>query len=90
MEQINRRAWVSGTVQGVWFRVSTQKEAQRLQVNGYAKNLPDGRVEVLMSGNQKAIEALSQWLHLGPPLAQVTQVVFEDLPYQPMERFYTA
>lgn len=90
MAQINRRAWVSGIVQGVWYRASTRTEAQRLQVNGYAKNLPDGRVEVLMSGNRTAVEALSQWLQVGPPRATVTQVIFEDLPFEERDGFDTA
>lgn len=90
MDQINRRAWVSGIVQGVWYRASTRTEAKRLQVNGYAKNLPDGRVEVLMSGSRDAVETLSQWLQVGPPRAKVTQVIFEDLPFEQREGFDTA
>jgi len=59
-------------------------------VNGYAKNLPDGRVEVLMSGNRDAVEALCQWLQVGPPRAKVTQVIFEDLPFEQRVGFDTA
>jgi len=66
---------VSGRVQGVWFRDSTRREAERLGITGYAINLPDGNVEVLAWGLQEAIELLEAWLHEGPPLARVERVV---------------
>ncbi len=62
---------VSGKVQGVFFRASTRAEAQRLGLCGYAKNLADGRVEVLAVGTDNALEQLAQWLHHGPPQARV-------------------
>jgi acylphosphatase len=62
---------VSGKVQGVFFRASTRAQAQRLGLCGYAKNLPDGGVEVVVSGNTNAIEELAQWLEHGPPQARV-------------------
>lgn len=71
---ICRRCWVSGRVQGVWFRGSTQREANELGVTGYARNLPDGRVEVLACGPQAAVDALCEWLQQGPTLARVSEV----------------
>ena len=68
------RFLVSGKVQGVWFRASTRDVAVRLGLCGYAKNLPDGRVEVLAAGDAIAIEALATWLRHGPPLACVDAV----------------
>jgi acylphosphatase len=65
---------VRGRVQGVWFRDSTRREAHRLEINGHAINLPDGDVEVLAVGSARALEELEQWLHVGPPLARVTNV----------------
>ena len=65
---------VEGRVQGVWFRDSTWREAQRLEISGHAINLPDGNVEVLAVGSVRALEELQQWLHVGPPLARVTNV----------------
>jgi len=65
---------VSGRVQGVWFRASTQAKAQELGVTGYAKNLPDGDVEVLACGSQDVLSRLRAWLHLGPPAARVDGV----------------
>lgn len=65
---------VSGRVQGVWFRASTQREARRLGVTGYARNLADGRVEVLACGNDAAVAELKEWLWQGPTAAAVDNV----------------
>lgn len=65
------RFLVSGKVQGVWFRASARDVAVQLGLRGYARNLPDGRVEVLAAGDATAIEALATWLRQGPPLARV-------------------
>jgi acylphosphatase len=66
---------VSGRVQGVFFRASTRHEALRLGLNGYARNLTDGRVEVVASGSAEALAELEQWLWEGPPAARVDDVV---------------
>lgn len=71
---------VSGRVQGVWFRAATQQQARRLGVTGYARNLSDGRVEVLACGKPEAVGALVDWLHQGPRDARVTRVDVEALP----------
>ncbi|MCS7087570.1 MAG: acylphosphatase [Thermoflexales bacterium] len=73
-EQRQLHAIVHGVVQGVNFRYSTQREAQRLGVTGWVRNLPDGTVEVLAEGTQPALEALLSFLHKGPPAARVTHV----------------
>ena len=52
-----RQCWVSGRVQGVYFRGATQRRAEELGVTGYARNLPDGRVEVLACGAAEAVAA---------------------------------
>ncbi|WP_447957983.1 acylphosphatase [Vreelandella sp. EE7] len=75
----NVRAWVSGKVQGVHYRSSTQQQARTKGVTGYAKNLPDGRVEVLMCGDAEAVTALGEWLWQGPANAHVTEVSFEEV-----------
>jgi len=71
---IARRCFVSGRVQGVFFRASTRAKALQLGCSGYARNLPDGRVEVLVVGDAIAAQALIDWLWIGPPSAHVTQV----------------
>lgn len=65
---------VRGRVQGVAFRYYTHKEAQKLGINGWAKNLKDGRVEVLACGEASAVERFALWLHQGPPAARVEEV----------------
>lgn len=69
---------VSGKVQGVFFRASAREQALELDLRGYAKNLPDGRVEVLAAGSDAALDALAAWLRQGPPLARVDDL--ERLP----------
>lgn len=74
MAEVCKRAFVEGRVQGVWFRGSTQEKARSLGLMGWVRNLPDGRVEVLMRGSESAIAELEHWLQLGPPLARVDRV----------------
>lgn len=71
---IARRCYVSGRVQGVFYRASTRQRAQELGCRGYARNLPDGRVEVLAVGEPAAVHALIEWLREGPPAAHVMEV----------------
>jgi len=69
------RCLVTGLVQGVWFRGSTRTQAQSLGITGYARNLVDGRVEVFACGDPEVLAVLRNWLHEGPPSAQVDSVV---------------
>ena len=69
---------VTGDVQGVFFRATTQAVTERLGVNGHAVNLLDGSVEVRACGDHAAIEELSRWLHKGPRMASVTGVAESD------------
>ena len=69
-----RRFLVSGRVQGVAYRVWTLDQAERLGLTGWARNLPDGRVEVVARGSRDAVEALRDALSEGPPAASVTAV----------------
>lgn len=75
---IVRRARVTGRVQGVFFRASTAERARELGLRGYARNLPDGSVEVLAGGSAAAVAALLEWLRHGPPLARVEAVEVAD------------
>jgi acylphosphatase len=61
-------------VQGVFFRASTVNVAAKLGIRGFARNLPDGRVEVLALGEPEALSSLAAWLRQGPPLASVASV----------------
>lgn len=71
------RFLVSGRVQGVSFRAYTRAQANALDLRGHARNLSDGRVEVLAVGDAAAIDRLAEWLQHGPPLARVEAVARE-------------
>lgn len=85
-----RKFWVSGRVQGVFFRAATQQRARELGLSGYAKNLRDGRVEVLACGPREALSELHEWLWQGPPAANVSAVDSEDSDDLPPQGFSTA
>jgi acylphosphatase len=74
VSEVTRRFRVTGKVQGVYFRHSTRLEAERLALSGYARNLPDGSVEVAVRGPACAVGELHQWLHRGPKSARVAAV----------------
>lgn len=76
---VRKRALVSGRVQGVFFRDSCRREAERVGVTGSARNLDDGRVEVIAEGDEDAVEALIDWCREGSPQSQVKSVEVEDL-----------
>jgi acylphosphatase len=86
---IAKRCLVGGRVQGVFFRKSTQQQAQQLGVTGYANNLPDGRVEVLAVGEPEAVDALVKWLWQGSAASHVTSVDVEDIAPPAVTDFFT-
>jgi acylphosphatase len=65
-------------VQGVYYRAATVEEAARLELDGWVKNLADGRVEVVAAGEPAALAALARWLWKGPPAARVDAVQVEE------------
>lgn len=77
---IRRRVLVSGLVQGVWFRDSCRAEARRIRVDGWVRNLDDGRVEAVFEGPADDVLTMVNWCQSGPPRAQVStiEVVEED------------
>jgi acylphosphatase len=82
--------WVSGRVQGVYYRGSAAQRAHELGITGYARNLPDGRVEVLACGEEEAVQAFVKWLWVGSSTSRVTAVEVRDAPCdQPPEDFRT-
>nr|WP_321255157.1 acylphosphatase [uncultured Pseudodesulfovibrio sp.] len=68
------RATIHGKVQGVWFRAWTRDTARELGVTGWARNLPDGNVEVLAQGTPELLDKFKHSLWDGPPLARVTKI----------------
>ena len=79
--------FVSGKVQGVWFRAFTQQQALAANVSGWAKNLSDGRVEFMLSGAADDLLAVCKALHQGPEHARVDRVDVETLAYKELSGF---
>ena len=79
--RVRAHLFISGRVQGVGFRASTEEEAKRIGgVSGWVKNLADGRVEAVIQGPHDKVDALVQWCRKGPPSAEVTKVERKDEP----------
>ncbi len=81
------RCYVSGRVQGVFFRASTRDRARQLGLTGHASNLPDGRVEVIANGPEAGLAALRAWLRDGPSQARVTSLECEPCAEEPFKGF---
>lgn len=75
-------AHISGKVQAVYFRVSSQQKAIDYGLSGYAKNLADGGVEVFLSGEEKNVEKMLAWLQHGPEQANVTKMQQKQVDWQ--------
>lgn len=72
--------FVSGRVQGVFFRAFTKRRAQQLGITGWVSNLPDGRVEMVFEGDEEDIRKMIEWIKKGPPAAKVegVEIYFEE------------
>lgn len=77
---ICKKCFVAGRVQGVFYRGTAQRRARELAIGGYARNLPDGRVEVLACGEDAAVQTFVSWLWTGSNASKVTAVEVIDLP----------
>ena len=75
-----KKCLVGGRVQGVFYRATTARRAAELAIRGYARNLPDGRVEVLACGDDAAVEAFVSWLWIGSSASKVRSVEVLDAP----------
>ncbi|MGH9196336.1 MAG: acylphosphatase [Acidimicrobiia bacterium] len=71
---VRAHVWISGRVQGVFFRMEARDRAQSRRIDGWAKNLPDGRVEAVFEGEKDNVESMIRWCHEGPSLALVESV----------------
>jgi acylphosphatase len=86
-ERVQAHVWVSGRVQGVFFRAYVEDEAAFRGVAGWIRNTPDGRVEAVFEGTRAAVEAMVQWCHRGSPASRVTGVEVVWEPPQGERRF---
>ncbi len=79
-EKIRAHVFVSGKVQGVFFRENIKKKAEKLAVLGWAKNLKDGRLEAVFEGDRQKVEKMVNWMKRGPIWAKVEglDVIWED------------
>jgi acylphosphatase len=89
---ICKKCLVGGRVQGVFFRATAARRAQDLGLSGYARNLADGRVEVLACGEDAAVSAFVNWLWIGSSGCRVTSVQVTDAAVDALQAsagFYT-
>ena len=73
--------FVSGRVQGVFFRAYTEKEAKKLGLTGWVRNLDDGRVEILAEGEDSVLQKLLDWCDRGSPDSRVDKVEYDWLDF---------
>jgi acylphosphatase len=73
--------FVSGRVQGVFFRVETQRAAMDLKLTGWVRNVADGRVEAVFEGEDTNVDKMLDWCHVGPPAARVENVTTTEENY---------
>jgi len=71
---VRAHIFISGRVQGVFFRSNMRNVASRYGVTGWVRNLPDGRVEAVLEGREDAVMRVLEWAREGPPLARVDDV----------------
>ena len=79
-DPVRAHVWVSGRVQGVYFRAYAEDEAAFRKVGGWVRNAPDGRVEAVFEGEREAVDAMIRWCHRGSPASRVTNV---DVDWEP-------
>jgi len=77
---ICKKCVVGGRVQGVFYRATAARRARELGIRGHARNLPDGRVEVLACGDSEVVEEFVSWLWIGSSASQVTSVEASESP----------
>ena len=86
-DRVRRRVFVSGRVQGVTYRASTRRTANELGVDGWVRNLDDGRVEAVFEGSGEAVDRVLEWCHDGPDRARVEDVSAEEEPPEGLDGF---
>jgi acylphosphatase len=72
--KVRAHVFITGRVQGVFFRSETRYEAKRLDVAGWVRNTPDGKVEAVFEGEEKSVKQIIEFCRRGPPEARVTDV----------------
>ena len=78
MEKRRVHVWITGRVQGVFFRAYARDAGRAVGVAGWVRNLPDGRVEAVFEGDAAKVEKMIEWCHDGSPLSRVNSVDIRD------------
>jgi acylphosphatase len=78
---------IKGKVQGVFYRQAAKEQAQKLGITGWIKNISEGRVEVMASGDEERLQDFIEWCHVGPRKADVTDVIVTPLSEQKFDEF---
>ena len=81
------RLYITGTVQGIFFRAFVKENAERLNVKGFVRNLEDGRVEVFMEGNSEAVNKMIELCKKGPKHSQIRNVEIKPEKFQDFKVF---
>ncbi|MCK4453895.1 acylphosphatase [Candidatus Parcubacteria bacterium] len=81
-KKIRVHLFISGRVQGVFFRENTRRKAEKLELNGWVRNLPDGRVEIILEGDEEKVKKMIKWTKKGPIIAKVDEVEIEEKEYE--------
>lgn len=87
MAKICLHCFVSGRVQGVFFRRKTYEQSIARGLTGWVRNLPDGRVEAMICGEEAVVSAMQAWLWEGPRAAKVSDVEVQTLPFEVLQTF---
>lgn len=87
MTAICYHGYVSGRVQGVFYRRFTHQEATARGLKGWVRNTDDDRVEIIVCGEKEQVDSLVEWLWDGPPAANVKHVEIQEIPYQTFHEF---
>ena len=85
---VSKKIYISGRVQGVGFRFHAHEQAMKLGLKGWVRNLPDGRVEMLLFGEESPVKNMIKWAHSGPPTAAVDKVEVQETKETAGDAFY--
>lgn len=86
--QVSYQLRIYGRVQGVGFRYAAKANAQKHNLNGYVKNMPDGTVKVIITGQESDLAGFISWCRQGPPMAHVEDVRIEEIPLRDDQSFH--
>jgi len=78
--------FISGRVQGVWFRAHTREKAEELGISGWVRNLPDGRVEAVFEGEDEKVDEMVKWCHRGPKVDEMVKWCHRGPPLSRVEK----